>query len=96
MDKKKNKFLSNKGFVLFGILALIIVLVAVFAPVLAGGIDPTAGSLADAIMPPDAKHIFGTEATRRYRGMHWPHQWQDCLLHRWLSGSRHAYDTHPL
>ncbi|MBQ9572402.1 MAG: hypothetical protein IJR22_03290, partial [Acidaminococcaceae bacterium] len=46
MDKKKNKFLSNKGFVLFGILALIIVLVAVFAPVLAGGIDPTAGSLA--------------------------------------------------
>ena len=65
MDKKKNKFLSNKGFVLFGILALIIVLIAIFAPVLAGGIDPTAGNLADAIMPPDAKHIFGTDKMGR-------------------------------
>jgi ABC-type dipeptide/oligopeptide/nickel transport system permease subunit len=65
MDKKKNKFLSNKGFVLFGILALIIILIAIFAPVLAHGIDPTAGSLADAIMPPDAKHIFGTDKMGR-------------------------------
>ena len=52
MDTKKNKFLSNKGFVLFAILALIVVLAAIFAPVLAGGIDPTAGNLADAIMSP--------------------------------------------
>ena len=65
MDTSKNKFLSNKGFVLFGILALIIVLIAIFAPVLAGGIDPTAGNLADAIMPPDAKHIFGTDKMGR-------------------------------
>ena len=30
MDTKKNKFLSNKGFVLFAILALIVVLAAIF------------------------------------------------------------------
>lgn len=65
MDTKKNKFLSNKGFVLFAILALIVVLAAIFAPVLAGGIDPTAGNLADAIMAPDAKHIFGTDKMGR-------------------------------
>ena len=65
MDTKKNKFLSNKGFVLFAILALIVVLAAIFAPVLAGGIDPTAGNLADTIMAPDAKHIFGTDKMGR-------------------------------
>ena len=65
MDKKKNKFLSNKGFVLFSILALVIVLIAIFAPVFAGGIDPTAGNLGDAIMAPDAKHIFGTDKMGR-------------------------------
>ena len=65
MDTKKNKFLSNKGFVLFSILALIVVLVAIFAPVLSGGIDPTVGNLADAIMAPDAKHIFGTDKMGR-------------------------------
>ena len=32
MEKKKNKFLSNKVFVIFGILAILICLVAVFAP----------------------------------------------------------------
>ena len=61
----KNKFLSNKGFVFFGILAIIIVLVAIFAPVLSGGIDPTAGELKDAIMPPDENHIFGTDKMGR-------------------------------
>ena len=65
MDTSKNKFLSNKGFVLFSILAVIVVLIAVFAPVLAGGIDPTAGNLADAIMAPDSKHLFGTDKMGR-------------------------------
>ncbi len=65
MDKKKNKFLSNKGFVLFGILALLIILAAIFAPVLAHGIDPTAGNLMDAIKAPDAQHIFGTDKMGR-------------------------------
>ena len=65
MDTSKNKFLSNKGFVLFSILAVIVVLIAVFAPVLAGGIDPTAGNLADSIMAPDSKHLFGTDKMGR-------------------------------
>ena len=61
----RKKFLSNKGFVLFGILAIIIVLIAIFAPALSGGIDPTAGELKDAIMPPDGTHIFGTDKMGR-------------------------------
>ena len=56
---------KNKGFVPFSILAVIVVLIAVFAPVLAGGIDPTAGNLADAIMAPDSKHLFGTDKMGR-------------------------------
>ena len=61
----KNKFLSNRGFVLFGILAIVIILIAIFAPVLSGGIDPTAGDLKDAIMAPDAAHICGTDKMGR-------------------------------
>ena len=65
MDMTRNRFLANKGFVLFGILAFAIMLVAVFAPVLSGGIDPTAGSLTEAVMPPDENHIFGTDKMGR-------------------------------
>ena len=61
----KKKFLSNRGFVLFGILAVVIILIAIFAPVLSGGIDPTAGDLRDAIMAPDAAHICGTDKMGR-------------------------------
>ncbi|MBO6211232.1 MAG: ABC transporter permease [Schwartzia sp.] len=61
----KNKFLSNRGFVLFSVLAIIIILIAVFAPVLSGGIDPTAGDLKDAIMQPDGTHICGTDKMGR-------------------------------
>ena len=61
----KNKFLSNRGFVLFGILAIVIILIAIFAPVLSGGIDPTAGDLKDAIMQPDGTHICGTDKMGR-------------------------------
>ena len=61
----KKKFLGNRGFVLFGILAIVIILIAVFAPVLSGGIDPTAGDLRDAIMAPDAAHICGTDKMGR-------------------------------
>lgn len=61
----KNKFLSNRGFVLFGILAIVIILIAILAPVLSGGIDPTAGDLKDAIMAPDAAHICGTDKMGR-------------------------------
>ena len=61
----RKKFLSNRGFVLFSVLAIIIILIAVFAPVLSGGIDPTAGDLRDAIMAPDATHICGTDKMGR-------------------------------
>ena len=61
----KKKFLSNRGFVLFSVLAIIIILIAIFAPVLSGGIDPTAGDLKDAIMAPDATHICGTDKMGR-------------------------------
>ena len=61
----KNKFLSNRGFVLFSVLAIIIILIAVFAPVLSGGIDPTAGDLKDAIMQPDGTHVCGTDKMGR-------------------------------
>ena len=61
----KKKFLSNRGFVLFSVLAIIIILIAVFAPVLSGGIDPTAGDLKDAIMQPDGTHVCGTDKMGR-------------------------------
>ena len=61
----KNKFLSNRGFVLFSVLAIIIILIAIFAPALSGGIDPTAGDLKDAIMAPDATHLCGTDKMGR-------------------------------
>ena len=61
----KNKFLSNRGFVLFGTLAIVIILIAIFAPVLSGGVDPTAGDLKDAIMQPDGAHICGTDKMGR-------------------------------
>ena len=65
MDKKKNKFLSNKVFVIFGILAILICLMAVFAPQICGDVDPTAGDLTQAIEAPNAEHPFGTDKMGR-------------------------------
>ena len=65
MEKKKNKFLSNKVFVIFGILAILICLVAVFAPQICGDVDPTAGDLTQAIEAPNAEHPFGTDKMGR-------------------------------
>ena len=48
--KKKNRFLQNKTFVVFSILALCIILAAIFAPVVTGGVDPLKGSLMDALL----------------------------------------------
>ena len=50
--KKKNRFLANKTFVVFSILAVCIILTAVFAPVVTRGVDPLKGSLVDALLPP--------------------------------------------
>ena len=65
MEKKKNKFLSNKGFMIFAILALLIILASICAPPICHGVDPTAGELSDAIMAPSAEHPFGTDKMGR-------------------------------
>ena len=63
--KKKNRFLANKTFVVFSILAVCIILTAVFAPVVTRGVDPLKGSLVDALLPPCKEHIFGTDKMGR-------------------------------
>ena len=65
MEKKKNKFLSNKGFMIFAFLALLIILASVFAPVICRGVDPTDGDLANSIMAPSREHPFGTDKMGR-------------------------------
>ena len=62
---KKNRFLQNKTFVVFSILALCIILAAIFAPIVTGGVDPLKGSLVDALFPPSKEHIFGTDKMGR-------------------------------
>lgn len=63
--KKKNRFFANKTFVVFSILAVCIILTAVFAPVVTRGVDPLKGSLVDALLPPCKEHIFGTDKMGR-------------------------------
>ena len=65
MEKKKNFFAKNKVFTVFGLLGLLIILIAVFAPVVTGGIDPTTGSLTEALKAPSSEHIFGTDKLGR-------------------------------
>ena len=56
---------KNKAFCLFALLALLIILGAVFAPVITGGISPTDAVLQDALQAPSAKHICGTDKLGR-------------------------------
>ena len=63
--KKKNFFLAHKQFTFFLILALLIILGAIFAPVVTGGADPLKGSLAEALEAPSRAHIFGTDKMGR-------------------------------
>ena len=63
--KRKNFFAKNKTFTIFGILGIVVVLIAIFAPVVTGGIDPTKGVLADALQAPGSEHIFGTDKLGR-------------------------------
>jgi len=65
MMKKQNFFLRYKTFTIFSILAVLIILMAIFAPVVSGGVDPTAGDLSQAIQPPSPDHIFGTDKMGR-------------------------------
>lgn len=60
------KFMKkNKAFCLFAFLALLIILGAIFAPVITGGISPTDAVLKDALQAPSAKHICGTDKLGR-------------------------------
>ena len=63
--KKINFFLAHKQFTVFLILAVLIILGAVFAPVVTGGADPLKGSLAEALEAPSRAHIFGTDKMGR-------------------------------
>lgn len=63
--KKKRFFRKYPTFTFFLILAVLIVLTAVFAPVVTGGVSPTEGNLLDAIQPPSKEHIFGTDKLGR-------------------------------
>ena len=60
------KFMKkNKAFCLFAFLALLIILGAIFAPVITGGISPTDAVLKDALQAPSARHICGTDKLGR-------------------------------
>ena len=65
MEKKQNFFAKNKTFTIFGILGVLVILIAVFAPLVTGGVDPTKGVLTDALQAPSADHIFGTDKLGR-------------------------------
>lgn len=62
---KKNDFLKNKQFMIFLILAVLIILTAVFAPLITGGVDPLEGSMENALQAPCKEHIFGTDKMGR-------------------------------
>ena len=58
-------FKQHKQFTFFLAMALLIILAAVFAPVVCGGVDPLKGSISDALMQPCKEHIFGTDKMGR-------------------------------
>ena len=62
---KFRKFVKkNPTFILYCALALVVVLIAVFAPLIATH-DPYAAVLADAVQPPSSEHWFGTDKMGR-------------------------------
>ncbi|MBR4400493.1 MAG: ABC transporter permease [Synergistes sp.] len=65
MEKKKSKFLSNRGFMLFAFLALLIVVISICAPIVCGGVSPVTGELSEAIKAPCAGHPCGTDKMGR-------------------------------
>lgn len=62
---KISDFLKNKQFMFFFFLSVIIILAAVFAPVITKGVDPLEGNIADALLAPSKDHIFGTDKMGR-------------------------------
>ena len=64
--KKFTDFIrKHKQFSFFLLLAVLIILTAVFAPVITGGVDPLKGNLKDALLAPSKEHIFGTDKMGR-------------------------------
>lgn len=61
----KNFMKKNQSFLFFCFLVLLIMLVAVFAPLLSKGQDPTEGILANALQKPSGEHWFGTDKLGR-------------------------------
>ena len=59
--KNKSFVKKNLSFCIFAVLAVLIILVAIFAPVVTGGVDPSAAVLKDALQAPGGAHIFGTD-----------------------------------
>ncbi|HRQ10185.1 MAG: ABC transporter permease [Truepera sp.] len=62
-NKALRRFLRNPGTVLGSALALLLLLVAVFAPQISG--DPLAQDLAVRLQPPSAEHLLGTDQLGR-------------------------------
>ena len=58
-------FKQHKQFTFFLAMALLIILAAVFAPSVCGGVDPLKGSISDALMQPCREHFFGTDKMGR-------------------------------
>lgn len=63
--EKKSFIRKYPVFVVFAVLALLIILMAIFAPQLSGGVSPIKGSLKESIKPPSAEHPFGTDKMGR-------------------------------
>ena len=63
--EKKSFFRKYPSFCIFAVLAVLIVLAAIFAPQLSHGVNPVKGSLKESIKPPSAEHPFGTDKMGR-------------------------------
>ncbi|HIR27184.1 MAG TPA: ABC transporter permease [Candidatus Choladousia intestinigallinarum] len=64
MQKKQNIFMKNKMFTIYLILAVGIILIAVFAPQIATH-DPSEALLTNALKSPSREHLFGTDKLGR-------------------------------
>ncbi len=64
METLVNGFKNNRAFAVTSVLVLLLLLVAVTAPVLAP-YDPTHATMKDAFLEPGAQHLFGTDKLGR-------------------------------